>query len=233
MSPKCPDSIQSRATLRHQKLSHMSNTTISQQTFLACLCQGSLSPNNHRKIPKQGQGVAKRPYPQIMPMVCPETKNSNFRQHCNPLRNTRPCSHVYIWNPEVQRSCCLFPKKTHSYKPNSQQEKKRRFCLCPKYQVLNMRESSFPGLPINESYSQLKQTTPKSTKLEVFHCCFNGVSTFVVQSTQYYLRETLLFQTQVHSHQICGLNQHILTHLCQHCQINIFSMPNRCCFLPS
>jgi len=43
----------------------------------------------------------------------------------------------------------------------------------------------------------------------------------------------LLLHTLIHRHQICCLNQQVLSHLCQHCQIYIFWMTNCCCFLPS
>lgn len=223
----------SRSTQRHQKLSHMSNTTISQQTFQACLCLRSQRSNNHRKSPKLCLCITKRIYPLLMPMMCPESQHCNFRQYSNPLRYTRPCSHINIRNPEVKRSCCQFPKKTHSYKPNSLLQKQRRFSLCPKSQIFNVRNICFSCLPIDKTNTLLQQTTPKSTQLKVFHSCFNRISTFVILSTQNYQRKTLLFQTKIHSHQICCLKKHILSHQCQHCQIYIFSVTNRCCFLPS
>jgi len=133
----------------------------------------------------------------------------------------------------MQRSCSLFPKKTHSYKPNSLQHKQRRFSLCPKCLIFKMTNSCFSCLPVKESNSLQQLTTPKSTQQKVFHSSFNGICAFIIQSTQNNQRKTLQFQTLVHSHLICSLNLQILTHKCLHCQINIFSMPNRSCFLPS
>lgn len=211
----------------------MSNTTISKQTFLGCLCQGSQCSNNHRKNPKKSQSISKGPYPQIVPMMCPKPKNSNFRQHCNPQRYTRPSSHVYIRNPEMQGGSRLLPKKTHCYKPNSLKHKQGWFSLSPKCLPFNMANCCFSSLPIKKTNSLQKQTTPKCTKQEIFHRCFNGISTFIIQSTQNNQRKTLQFKTQIHGHLICCLNQQILTHKCQHCQIHIFSMPNCCSFLPT
>jgi len=228
-----PSGYRSRPTQRHQKLSHMSNTTICQQTFLPCLCLRSQRSNNHRKSPKQHLGIPKGNHPLLMPMMCPESQNCNFRQYSNPLRNTRPRSHINIRNPKVKRSCCLFPKKTHSNKPNSLLQKQRRFSLCPESQIFNVRKCRFSCLPVNKSNTLLQLTTPKSTQLKVFHSCFNRICTFVILSTQNNQRKTLLFQTKIHSHQISPLKKHVLSHQCQHCQIHIFSMTDRCCFLPS
>jgi hypothetical protein len=133
----------------------------------------------------------------------------------------------------MQRSSCQLPKKTHTYKPNSLKQKQIWFSLSPKCQTFNMANRGFSCLPIKKTNSQQKQTTPKCTKQEIFHGCFNGISTFIIQSTQNNQRKTLLFKTQIHRHLICCLNKQILTHKCQHCQINIFCMPNSCCFLPS
>jgi hypothetical protein len=133
----------------------------------------------------------------------------------------------------MQRSSSLLPKKTHTYKPNSLKQKQVWFSACPKCNTFNMANSCFSCLPIKETNSLQKQTTPKSTKQEIFHGCFNGISTFIIQSTQNNQRKTLLFKTQIHRHLICCLNKQILTHECQHCQIYIFSMPNSCCFLPT
>jgi hypothetical protein len=133
----------------------------------------------------------------------------------------------------MQRSSSLLPKKTHTYKPNSLKQKQVWFSACPKCNTFNMANSCFSCLPIKETNSLQKQTTPKSTKQEIFHGCFNGISTFIIQSTQNNQRKTLLFKTQIHRHLICCLNKQILTHECLHSQIYIFSMPNSCCFLPA
>lgn len=133
----------------------------------------------------------------------------------------------------MQRCRCLFPKKSNCHKPNSSQQKQRRFCLCPKNLIGKTRNCCFSCLPVKKTNSLQQQTTPKSTQLKIFHCCFNRISTFIIQTTLYNQRETLQFQTLIHSHLVCGLNQQILTHKCQHCQIHIFSMPNCSCFLPT
>ena len=233
VSPKSSNRIRSRSTQRHQQQTHMTNTTISKQSFQCGLCQRSQCSNNHRKNPKKSQSISKRPIPQILPIMCPESKNRNFRQYCNPQRNTGPSSCVYIRYPKMQRSGSLFPEKTHAYKPNSLKQKQIWFSTCPKNQTFNMTNGCFSSLPIKKTNSLQKQTTPKCTKQEIFHRCFNRISTFIVQSTQNNQRKTLQFKTQIHRHLICCLNKQILTHECLHCQIDIFSMPNSCCFLPS
>ena len=131
------------------------------------------------------------------------------------------------------RGRCLLPKKTHCYKPNSLKHKQRWFSPSPECLIFDMANCSFSSLPIDKTNSLQKQTTPKSTQLEIFHSSFNGICTFIIQSTQNNQRKTLLFKRQIHRHLICSLNQQILTHQCQHCQIGVFSMPNSCSFLPS
>lgn len=133
----------------------------------------------------------------------------------------------------MQRCSCLFPKKSNGYKPNSSQQKQRRFCLCPENLIRKTRNCCFSCLPVKKSNSLQLQTTPKSTQQKIFHRCFNRISTFIIQTTLNNQRKTLQFQAQIHGHLVCSLNQQILTHKCQHRQIHIFSMPNCSCFLPS
>lgn len=216
----------------HQKQSHVSNTTIGQQTFKIGLRQRCQCSNSHGKNPKEPQSIRKAVNPQVLPVMSPKSKNSNFRQYCNPQTYARPSTHIHIRNPKMQRCCRLFPKKSHGYKPYTKHLKQTRFSFCASRLPFNMRNCCFPGLPIKQSNSLKQQTTPKSTQLEIFHGCFNRIGTFVIQSTKHHQRKTLQFQTKVHGHQICRLNLQILAHQCLHCQIHIFSMPNCCNFLP-
>lgn len=71
--PKSSGCFKSRSTQRHQKQSHMSNTTVSKQTFLICLCLRSLPSKKHRKNPKNRQSISKSPPPLVLPMMCPKT----------------------------------------------------------------------------------------------------------------------------------------------------------------
>lgn len=211
----------------------MSNTTISKQSFKICLCQWRNCSNNHRKTSKKSLCISKRTSPNGMPMMSPKTKNCNFRQNCNPQRDTRPCTHVYIRNPKMQWSCGLFPKQTSCYKPNTKQQKLRRSSSCSIYLIFNMRQMSFSCSKINKAYSLKQQTTSKSTQLKIFHCCFKRICTFRIQTTKNNQRKTLLFHAKIERHQICCHNLHILTNQSLHCQIYIFSMTNSCNFLPS
>jgi hypothetical protein len=52
-----------------------------------------------------------------LPVMSPKPKYCDFRQYCNPQRNTGPSPHIHIRDPKMQRSSCLFPKKSSSYKP--------------------------------------------------------------------------------------------------------------------
>ncbi len=113
VSPLCakvPNTSSVLHTQRHQKLSHMPNTTVSKQSFQACLSKRRKTSNNHRKNPKESQSTSKGAPPQSLPMYSPKSKNSNFGQHCNPQRYTRPCTSINIRHPEMQRRCSLFPK---------------------------------------------------------------------------------------------------------------------------
>ena len=236
VSPQRPNTSNSCSVLctqRHLEQSHMSNTTISKQSFQACLRKRSKTSNNHRKDPKKSQRCSKGAAPLCLPVYSPESKNSNFWHHGNPQRNTRPSSSVNVGNPEMQRGCRLFPKKSHAHKPNTQQLEQRRFPTSPFCNVFNNANFGFPSLPVDKSNPQQQLTAPKSTLLEVFHCSFNRKSTFRIQSTLYHQGKALLFHALVHGHQICCLNQQILSHLGQQCQINIFWVANCCSFLPS
>lgn len=233
MSPQRTNPRESRPTLRHQQKPHMPDTTVCKQSFLACLSLRSQRSNNHGKVPKHCLCASKRSTPQCLPMMGPETEHCNFWLNCNPQRNACPPSSIHVRNPKMQRCCCLFPLKTHCYKPNSKLLKQRWFCCSPKNQVFNARKSCFTGLPIDKANSQLQQTTPKCTQLEVFHSCLNRISTLIVLSTLYNQRKTLLFQTKIHSHLVCRKNQQILTHQSLHCLIYIFSMTNTRSLLPS
>ena len=157
MSPQCPEiSYRSSVlyTQRHLEQSHVSNTTISKQSFQACLRKWSKPSNNHRKDPKESQSTSKGAAPLCLPVYSPESKNSNFGHHCNPQRNTRPSSSVNVGNPEMQRRCCLFPKKSHAHKPNTQQLEQGRFPPSPFCNVFNNANFGFPSLPVDESNSQ-------------------------------------------------------------------------------
>lgn len=96
-----------------------------------------------------------------------------------------------------------------------------------------MRKICFPCLPIDKSNTQKLQTTSKCALLKIFHCCFQRICAFGIQSTKYNQRKTLQFHTQIKRHQVCCHNLQILTHLCQYCKINIFCVTNRCTFLPT
>lgn len=230
---KTSSRISRRRTQGHKKQPHMSNTTICKQTFQICLCQGGNSSNNHRNSSKKGKSISKMKTPNFMPVMSPKTKNRNFRQNCNPQRNNRPCSLVNIRNPEMQGGGSLFPKQSNSYKPNSKRQPQRRFKSCSFSQIFNMRQICFSGLPVEKTYTQKQQNASKSTQQKIFHCRFQRVCTFRVQSTQNNQRKTLQLQTKIQRHQISGRNHQILTNLCLHCQINIFSMTNFSHFLPS
>ena len=212
--PECANISNTRSILYaqgHQELPHMSNTTISQQSFQACLCKGSKGPNNHRKNPKKSQSTSKGGSPLCLPMMSPERENCNFGQYCNPQRYTRPCTCIDVRYPEMLRSSCLFPKKSHADQPNSQQQQQGGFSSCAFPNIFNNRNLCFSSLPIKESNSQQQQTTPESTQQKVFHCCFNRVSTFRIQSTQNNQGKALLFHTLVHRHQICDLDRQALS----------------------
>lgn len=109
-------------TQRHLKQPHMPDTTISKQSFQACLGKRGKTSNNHRKNPKESQSTSKGAPPQSLPVYSPKSKNSNFGHYCNPLRNTRPCTSINIGDPEMQRRCSLFPKQSHAHKPDTQQQ---------------------------------------------------------------------------------------------------------------
>lgn len=218
---------------RHKKLPHMTYTTIRKQSLDICLCLWCNSSNNHRKCSKQSLSTSKRHIPNNMPMMCPEPKNCDFRQNRNPQGHTRPCPHVYVRNPEMLRGCCLFPKQSCRYQPNTKSSQQRRSCSCSLDNLFNMRQRSFPCLPINKTNTLKQLATSKGTQLEIFHSCFKRICTFGIQTTKNYLRETLQFHTKVKRHQISGHNLLVLTNQCLHCLIDIFCMANKSSFLPT
>jgi hypothetical protein len=175
----------------------VSYTTVRELTFNICLCLRSNSSYNHRKCSKQNQSVTKRHTPDSMPMVSPKTKNCNFRLYSNPLRYTRPRTHVYIRNPKMLRSCCLFPEQSSRDKPNTKSSKLGRIISSSFYNLFNMRQRCFPSLPVNKPNSLKQLTTSKSTQQKIFHCCLKRISTFGVQPTKNNQRETLLFHTKI------------------------------------
>lgn len=122
----CPSTCQG-----HQKQPHMPNTTISQQSLQGNLRERCKTSNEHRKDSKDGQNRSKTAVPQRLPVHSPKRENSNFGHDCNPQRNTRPCPSVHIGNPEMQGRCCLFPKQSHAYEPNTLQQEQRRFVRSP------------------------------------------------------------------------------------------------------
>lgn len=109
MSPHRSNTGHPRTAQGHQQQTHVSDTTICQQSLKVCLSLGRLCPNNHREVPKKSLRTPKGCTPLRMPVTCPKAKNSNFWLHCNPQGHTSPCSSVHIWNPKMQRSRCLFP----------------------------------------------------------------------------------------------------------------------------
>lgn len=229
--------IKITSALRHQKNSHMSNATIRQQTFNIGLSLGCNSSNNHGECSKQDQSITItkgiRSIPNSMPVMCPKSKHCNFRLYCNPLRYTGPCPHIHIRYPKMQRSYGLFPKQSNRNQPNTKRSEQRRIISSSLYNFFNMGQRSFSSLPINEAYSLKQLTTSKSTQLKVFHCCFQGICTFRVQTAKNNQRKTLLFHAEIKRHQICRHDQQILTNLSQQGLINIFCLTNSSYFLPS
>ena len=220
-------------TQGHQKQPHMTNTTIGKQTLQCSLCLRRNSSNNHRSSSKKSQCTSKGTSPNSMPMMSPKSKNCNFRLKSNPQRYTRPCTLVNIRNPKMQRCCCLFPKKSCRNKPNSKGKKLRRFTLSSLKKIFERNQICFTCMPINKTNSLKQQTTSKSTQQKVFHCSFKRICTLRIQSTENNQRKTLQFHSQINRHLICCENLQILTKKCQHCKIDVFSVTNRCNFLPS
>lgn len=225
------------SALRHKKNPHMTNATISQQTFNIGLSLGCNSSNNHGECSKQNQSITVtkgiRSIPNCMPVVSPKSKHCNFRLYCNPLRYTGPCTHVNVWYPKVQRSYSLFPKQSNRNKPNTKSSKQRRIISSSLYNFFNMGQRSFSSLPINKAYPLKQLTASKSTQLKVFHSCLQGICTFRVQTTKNNQRKTLQFHAEVQGHQICRHDQQILTNLSLQSLVDILCLTNSSYFLPS
>lgn len=221
------------STLRNKNQTKVPDTTISEQSFDVCLCLRSNSSNNHRKCSEQNLSISKRHTPNSVPVMGPKAQNCNFWLNSNPQRYTRPCTHINIRNPKVQRSCRLFPKQSCRNKPDTKRCQLRRIIYSPFQNIFNMRQRSFSCLPINKTNPLKQQTTSKSTQQKILHCCFKRICTFGIQTTKNYLRKTLLFHTKVEGHLVCSHNLLILTNLCLHCQVYIFSMTDSSHFLPS
>jgi hypothetical protein len=193
-------------TLRHKENSYVTNTTIRKQTFNIFLCQRCNSSYNYRKCSKQRKIFSKKRTPKPHPMRSPKSENCNFWQKCNPLGYTRPCSHIYIRDPKMQRGYCLFPKLSNRNKPYTNSTRQRPCISCSFTKSFNMRLRSFTNFPINKTNTLKSKTTSKSTLQKIFYSSFKRKSTFCIRTTLNNQRKTLQFHTKVNSYLICCYN---------------------------